>query len=249
MILKSVSIDCVIFGFDGHSLKVLLSQQNPEEVLKQVSKENDFNQIKQLYEGHPSLTNPNCWNVLGAHLPEETDLDQFARDLVAKATTMNDVFLNQFHCFGAVNRVPNNRVLTIGYYALINPNNFIIRKSIEMNELKWFNLNSLPTLSFDHDKIISKALEHLRQEVRYRPIGFHLLPEKFTLTEFQSLYEAILDKKMDTRNFRKKIAHMELLINTNEKQQNVSHRAAKFYRFDEQIYKQLKEEGLKFRIE
>lgn len=249
MILKSISIDCVIFGFDGNSLKVLLSQQNPEAVLKQVSEENDFNEIKQLYENHPSLINPNCWNVFGAHIPEDIDLDQFARDLVAMATGMNDVFLTQFHCFGEVNRVPNNRVLTIGYYALINPAHHLIKKSIALNDLKWFNLNSLPVLSFDHEKIIRKALEHLRHEVRYQPIGFHLLPERFTLTEFQSLYEVILDKKMDTRNFRKKIANMELLIDTDEKQQNVSHRAAKLYRFDEQIYNRLKEEGLKFRIE
>lgn len=249
MILKSISIDCVIFGFDGSSLKVLLSQQNPDAVLKQISDENNFDEIKQLYENHPSLTNPRCWNVFGAHIPEDADLDQFARDLVAMATGMKDVFLNQFHCFGEVNRVPNNRVLTIGYYALINPAHHLIKKSIALNDLKWFNLISLPKLSFDHGKIIRKALEHLRHEVRYQPIGFHLLPEKFTLTEFQWLYEAILDKKMDIRNFRKKIAHMGLLIDTDEKQQNVSHRAAKLYRFDEQIYNQLKKEGLKFRIE
>ncbi|MFV0375739.1 MAG: NUDIX hydrolase [Mangrovibacterium sp.] len=249
MILKSISIDCVIFGFDGNSLKVLLSQQNPDAVLKQIREENNFDEIKQLYENHPSLTNPNCWNVFGAHIPEEADLEQFARELVAMATGMDAVFLKQFHCFGEVNRVPNNRVLTIGYYALINPAHHLIKKSILLNDLKWFKLNSLPTLSFDHGKIILKALEHLRQEVRYQPIGFHLLPEKFTLTEFQTLYEVILDKKMDTRNFRKKIAHMKLVIDTGEKQQHVSHRAAKLYRFDKQIYNQLKKEGLKFRIE
>ena len=249
MILKSVSIDCVIFGFDGNSLKVLLSQQNPEAVLKQLSEQDDYNEIKELYENHPSLTDPNCWSVFGAHIPEDKDLDEFARELLYMATGMNDVFLKQFQCFGQVNRVPNNRVLTIGYYSLINPAHYTIKKSIALNDLKWFNLASLPKLSFDHANIINKALEHLRHEVRHQPIGFHLLPEKFTLTEFQSLYEVILDKKMDTRNFRKKIAKMELLIDSNEKQQHVSHRAAKLYQFDERIYNQLKEEGLKFRIE
>ncbi|WP_163717318.1 NUDIX hydrolase [Mangrovibacterium lignilyticum] len=249
MILKSVSIDCVIFGFDGNSLKVLLSKQNPEAVLKQLSEQEDFNDIKELYDDHPSFVDPKVWNVFGAHIPADKDLDEFARDLLYMATGMNDVFLKQFHCFGNVDRVPNNRVLTIGYYALINPSHYIIRKSIELNDLKWFNLNSLPKLSFDHGQIIKKALEHLRHEVRYQPIGFHLLPDKFTLTEFQTLYEVILDKKMDTRNFRKKIAKMELLIDSNQKQQNVSHRAAKLYQFDEHIYHRLKEEGLKFRIE
>lgn len=249
MILKSVSIDCVIFGFDGQSLKVLLSQQNPDEVLNQLKEQEDFPAIQDLYENHPSFTDPSCWNVFGAHIPTNKDIDEFARELLFMATGMNEVFLKQFHCFGEVNRVPKNRVLTIGYYALINPLNHIIKKSIALNDLKWFNLNSLPKLSFDHGKIIAKALDHLRNEVRYQPIGFHLLPDKFTLTEFQTLYEVILDKKMDTRNFRKKIAKMELLIDLEEKQQNVSHRAAKLYRFDEQVYNRLYEEGLKFRIE
>ncbi len=249
MILKSVSIDCVIFGFDGTSLRVLLSQQNPEILRKQIAEREDYDDIRVLYERHPTLTEPDCWNVFGAHVPEKNDIDDFARELLFMATGMNDVFLQQFHCFGNVERVPNYRVITIGYYALINPAHHVIRKSIELNELKWFDLGDLPKLSFDHDLIIKKALDHLRHEVRYQPVGFHLLPDKFTLTEFQTLYEVILDKKMDTRNFRKKIAKMELLIDTNEKQQNVSHRAAKLYQFDEKIYHQLKEEGLKFRIE
>lgn len=249
MILKSVSIDCVIFGFDGNTLKVLLTQNNPEETLKLISEKEDYEYIKELYKEDPSLADPKCWSVFGAHLPEEKDIDEYARELLLKATGMNQVFLNQFHCFGKIDRVPTNRVLTIGYYALINPAHYLIKKSIAVNELKWFNLDHLPKLSFDHEEIIIKALEHLRNEVRYKPTGFHLLPAKFTLTEFQTLYEVILDKKMDTRNFRKKIAKMGLLIDTNEKQENVSHRAAKLYRFDEEIYNQLKAEGLKFRIE
>ncbi|MGD9929471.1 MAG: NUDIX hydrolase [Mangrovibacterium sp.] len=249
MILKSVSIDCVIFGFDGTSIKVLLSQQNPEILRKQISERDDYEEIKVLYDQHPTLTQSDCWSVFGAHVPEELDIDEYARELLFIATGMNDVFLKQFHCFGDVKRVPNYRVITIGYYALINPAHHTIKKSIALNELEWFDLYSLPKLSFDHDEIIRKAIAHLRNEVRYQPIGFHLLPEKFTLTEFQTLYEVILDKKMDTRNFRKKIANMGLLIDTREKQQNVSHRAAKLYQFDETIYNQLKKEGLKFRIE
>lgn len=249
MILKSISVDCVIFGFDNHSLKVLLSKQNPEIVLKRISEDETWKEVKHLYENHPSFSDNPCWNVLGAHIPTDKDLDTFARELVESNTGINDVYLKQFHCFGATKRVPANRVLTVGYYALINPSNHNIRKSVSLNDLDWFQLDKLPSLPFDHEEIIAKALEYLRQEVRYHPIGFHLLPEKFTLTEFQTLYEVILDKKMDTRNFRKKIANMGLLIDTGEKQQNVSHRAAKLYRFDIDVYQQLKEEGLKFRIE
>jgi len=249
MILKSISIDCVIFGFDNQSLKVLLSKQNPEIGLKRITEDENWEEVKYLFENHPSFSEDPCWSVLGAHLPTNKDLDLFARELVEFTTGMDEVYLQQFHCFGKVDRVPANRVLTVGYYALINPLHHTIRKSLEINELAWFDLSKLPPLPFDHKQIILKALDYLRQEVSYHPIGFHLLPEKFTLTEFQSLYEVILNKKMDTRNFRKKIANMGLLVDTNEKQQNVSHRAAKLYRFDNDVYKQLKEEGLKFRIE
>jgi 8-oxo-dGTP diphosphatase len=249
MILKSISVDCVIFGFDNHSLKVLLSKQNPEIVLKRISENDNWEEVKHLYKNHPSFSDNPCWNILGAHIPTDKDLDTFARELVESTTGMDDVYLKQFHCFGSTARVPNNRVVTVGYYALINPLNHNIRKSVALNDLDWFLPEKLPALPFDHREIIHKALKYLRQEARYHPIGFHLLPEEFTLTEFQKLYEVILDKKMDTRNFRKKIANMGLLIDTAKKQQNVSHRAAKLYRFDIDVYQQLKKEGLKFRIE
>ncbi len=249
MILKSVSIDCVIFGFDGASVKVLLSQQNPDVLRKQIEEREDYEDIRVLYDSHPNIVEPDCWSVFGAHVPVDKGIDEYARELLSLATGMNNVFLKQFHCFGEEGRVPQFRVITVGYYALINPANHILRKSIATNDLKWFGLNNLPKLPFDHEKIIHRAIEHLRHEVRYQPVGFHLLPENFTLTEFQSLYEVILDKKMDTRNFRKKIAKMDLLIDTQEKQKNVSHRAARLYKFDEKVYNRLKEEGLRFRIE
>ena len=105
-------------------------------------------------------------------------------------------------------------VITIGYYALINPEYYDLKQSKLAKSLQWFNLNELPPLCFDHDQIIRQALIKLRQEVMYHPVGFHLLPENFTLTEIQSLYEVILNKKMDTRNFRKKLAKMDLLIDS-----------------------------------
>ena len=114
--------------------------------------------------------------------------------------------------------------------------------------LRWFEVDKLPKTLFDHADIIKAALKKLRDEVRYHPVGFHMLPDKFTLTELQTLYEVILDKQLDTRNFRKKIQNMGLLVDTNEKQTNVAHRAAKLYQFDVDIYNQLKEEGLNFRI-
>lgn len=249
MILNSVSVDCVIFGFDKSGLKVLLVQID-KEVLKQALPEQaSSDQIRQIYEKHPVLTSDMYWSLFGGHVPEQQDLDEFAKELLFQATGLNEVFLQQIHAFGSLERVPYTRVITIGYYSLINPEYYDLKQSKLTKSLQWFNLTELPPLCFDHDKIIQQALLKLRQEVMYHPVGFHLLPEKFTLTEIQSLYEVILNKKMDTRNFRKKLAKMELLIDSGEKQQNVAHRAAKLYQFDIQVYEKLKKEGLNFRIE
>jgi 8-oxo-dGTP diphosphatase len=249
MILDSISVDCVIFGFDKSGLRVLLNQTDRDALLNDLPTYASSDQIRQIYQKHPVLTSDNYWSLFGEHVPEEKDLDEFAKNLLFKATGLNDVYLQQISAFGSLHRVPYTRVITIGYYALINPDYYSLKQSKLAKSLQWFNLHDLPTLCFDHEIIIQQALQKLRQEVMYHPVGFHLLPEKFTLTEIQSLYEVILNKKMDTRNFRKKLAKMKLLIDSGEKQQNVAHRAAKLYQFDIQVYEKLKMEGLNFRIE
>jgi len=249
MILDSISVDCVIFGFDKSGLRVLLNQTDRDALLNDLPTYASSDQIRQIYQKHPVLTSDNYWSLFGEHVPEEKDLDEFAKNLLFKATGLNDVYLQQINAFGSLHRVPYTRVITIGYYALINPDYYSLKQSKLAKSLQWFNLHDLPTLCFDHEIIIQQALQKLRQEVMYHPVGFHLLPEKFTLTEIQSLYEVILNKKMDTRNFRKKLAKMKLLIDSGEKQQNVAHRAAKLYQFDIQVYEKLKMEGLNFRIE
>lgn len=249
MILNSISVDCVIFGFDKSGLRVLLNQIDKEALQHVLPTQASSDQIKKIYEKHPVFTGDNYWSLFGEHVPEEQDLDEFAKELLLQATGLNDVYLQQISAFGSLNRVPYTRVITIGYYALINPDYYSLKQSSIAKSLQWFNLNELPKLCFDHEQIIQLALDKLRQEVMYHPVGFHLLPEKFTLTEIQSLYEVILNKKMDTRNFRKKLAKMELLIDSGEKQQKVAHRAAKLYQFDIQVYEKLKMEGLNFRIE
>lgn len=249
MILNSVSVDCVIFGFDSSGLKVLLTQIDRDMLRKALPEQVTTEQIRQIYDMHPIFMEDNYWSLFGEHVPEDKDLDEFARELLHKATGLEDIFLKQISAFGSVERVPYTRVITIGYYALINPDYHSLKQSYLAKYLQWFRLNELPVLCFDHAEIIQKALSCLRQEVMYHPVGFHLLPEKFTLSEIQSLYEAVLNKKMDTRNFRKKLSKMKLLIDTGEKQQNVSHRAARMFRFDIQVYETLKKEGLNFRIE
>lgn len=249
MILNSVSVDCVLFGFGKDGLQVLLSQINQDELKKLLPQQASLEQIKDIYEKHPVLTSDHYWNLFGGHIPEDQDIDDFAKDLIFQATGLDSIYLKQIQAFGSLERVPHVRVITIGYYSLINPEYHNLKKSNLAKSLQWFNLNELPPLCFDHEQIIGKALEKLREEVMYHPVGFHLLPEKFTLTEIQSLYEVILNKKMDTRNFRKKLLKMGLLIDSTEKQKNVAHRAAKLYKFDIEVYEKLKNEGLKFRIE
>ena len=249
MILNSVSVDCVIFGFDKSGLRVLLHQIDREQLKRSLPEQASSELIRQIYERHPIFTSEIDWSLFGGHVPEDQDLDDFAKNLLFQATGLNEVYLQQIHAFGSLERVPYTRVITIGYYALINPDYYHLKQSNLARSLQWFNLTELPPLCFDHDLIIRKALDKLRQEVMYHPVGFHLLPEKFTLTEIQSLYEVILNKKMDTRNFRKKLAKMELLVDSGEKQQKVAHRAAKLYQFDIQVYEKLKREGLNFRIE
>lgn len=248
MILKNISVDCVIFGFKNDKLNVLLWQAEPELLEKFLTTREEYEQIKILFEKNPALKSDDYWGLIGTHLPTEEDLDGYAKKILQTATGLDNVYLKQVKTFGALNRVPHFRVLTVAYYALINPDYHDLKLSPIAKAVKWFDINNLPNVIFDVKEIIDKALKKLREEVQYHPVGFHLLPDKFTLTQLQTMYEVILDKKLDTRNFRKKIQNMGLLIDTNQKQTNVAHRAAKLYSFDLNIYRHLVEEGLNFRI-
>jgi 8-oxo-dGTP diphosphatase len=248
MILKEISVDCVILGFLKNKLKVLLWQAEPELLENFLSTKEEFEQIRNLFDNNPALASDRYWGLIGTHLPVEEDLDYYAQKILQITTGMEQVYLKQFKTFGSVKRVPHARVLTVAYYALINPENHDIRLSPLAKAARWFDIEKLPDVIFDTSEIISYAIKRLREEVKYHPVGFHLLPEKFTLTQLQLLYEVLLGEKLDTRNFRKKILKMGLLVDSNEKQKNVAHRAARFYSFDIGVYNKLVEEGLNFRI-
>jgi len=248
MILKNISVDCVIFGFQNNKLKVLLWQAEPELLENFLTSEEEYKQIKILFEKNPALGSDNYWGLIGTHLPMEEDLDGYAKKILQTTTGLDDVYLKQVKTFGSPARVPHYRVLTVAYYSLINPDYHDLKLSPLAKSVKWFDIDDIPNVIFDVKEIINAALKKLREEAQYHPVGFHLLPEKFTLTQLQSLYEVILGEKLDTRNFRKKIQNMNLLIDTQEKQKNVAHRAAKLYTFDIDVYHKLVEEGLNFRI-
>lgn len=219
--MNDLSIDCVIFGFENNELKVLLYKRaiQPEQ---------------------------DKWALPGGFIKRNEDLDHAAARILKEITGVDEIYMSQINAFGAVNRYPLERVITIGFYALINPGNYSIKPGTDAKEAAWFNIDDRPELVFDHSDIFHYALKKLRKKVRYEPIGFELLPDKFTLTMIQKLYEAVLGVEFDVRNFRKKLLKMDLLVKTNEKQNGVAHRAAALYKFDQQIYTELRSKGFIF---
>lgn len=201
----AISVDCVIFGFDDNTLKVLVIKSDLEE----------FN---------------NEWSLLGdlVHLNEDPDAASYR--ILKEKTGLANVFLEQVQTFGQVYRHPAGRVVTIAYYSLVDIKHHQLKLS--ENELHWHPVKEITTMAFDHKKILLTCLERLQSKVFEQPIVFNLLPEKFSLRELQILYEAILGTKFDRRNFRKKFLMLDWLSNSDEWEQNVTHRPGRLYRFN-----------------
>jgi 8-oxo-dGTP diphosphatase len=220
---SAFSVDNIIFGFDGDDLKVLL--------------------IKRAIEPFKD-----CWALPGALVHPDEDLDKAPQRSLTELTGLTDVFLEQVHTFGNVARHPQGRVITIAYYSLVNIDKVVPKPASFATELAWISINELPKLAFDHSVILEMCLRKLQQNVTTRPIGFELLAKEFTLTDLQSLYESVLNKQLDKRNFRKKFLSMNILVDTKKYQENVAHRPAKLYRFDKEKYLVYKSEGFIFEI-
>jgi 8-oxo-dGTP diphosphatase len=219
--MNAITIDCVIFGFDKGSLEVLLVQ-------------------------HGEGISKGKWGLPGGWIYKKESTDNAAHRLLNELTGLDNIYLEQLKAFGDPDRFPLRRVITIGYYALVKREDYNIKAGFTASDAKWYKINSIPDLIYDHNEILSYSLQHLRNRVRQAPIGFNLLPEKFTLLQLMHLYEEVLGIEMDKSNFRRKILHMKLLVALDEKQQDVSHRAAKLYQFDSAIYKKLTEKGFNF---
>ena len=163
-------------------------------------------------------------------------------------TGQPDVYLEHLYTSGDGRRDPRGRVVSVAYYALVNLADHRVQAATDARDAAWFAVADVPSLSFDHDDILAAASQRLKGKVRYEPIGFELLPPKFTLSQLQRLYETVLERPLDKRNFRKKILSMGVLVETDEIQQDVAHRAARLYRFDEDRYRRLKKKGFNFEI-
>ncbi|MBF4472973.1 NUDIX hydrolase [Flavobacterium sp. HJJ] len=219
--IEGITIDCVIFSFNKESLEVLLVQ-------------------------HAEGESVGKWGLLGGWMKTEESADDAAQRILHELTSMDNIYLEQLKAFTNPKRVIERRVVTIGYYTLINREDYNITASLTVREAKWHKIKDIPDLIFDHNEILDFSLMHLQNRVRQAPIGFNLLPEKFTLLQLMHLYEEILGIELDKSNFRRKILHMKLLVALDEKQKDVSHRAAKLYKFDSEIYEKLTQKGFNF---
>jgi len=205
----ALSVDCVIFGFEENELKVLVIKCNIKE-----------------YKGK--------WSLLGDLVKPDEDIDAASYRILKGRTGLNDVYLEQVKSFGKPNRHPAGRVITIAYFSLVNIKNHELK--LADNELHWHPVNDIVDMAFDHKEILHSCLEQLREKIEDHPLVFNLLPEKFSLRELQCLYEAIMNTKLDRRNFRKKFFVMDWLTDLNELEEDVPHRPGKLYQFNKEKF-------------
>ncbi|MFK7766339.1 MAG: NUDIX domain-containing protein [Mariniblastus sp.] len=219
----ALAVDCAVFGFNEKELKVLLIQRDLEP-----------------FAGH--------WALPGGFVEVGETLDNAARRELEEETGLQKVFLEQLYSFGSPDRDPREHVVSVAYYALVRLSDHKAQAATDARDARWYGIGELPKLVFDHDKILKLAYERLKSKVRYQPIGFELLPKKFTLTQLQNMYEVILDRELDKRNFRKKILAMEILVDLDQVETDTAHRPARLYRFDKKSYQRLEKQGFNFEV-
>jgi ADP-ribose pyrophosphatase YjhB (NUDIX family) len=216
-----VAVDCILFGFDGEHLKILLVKRNFEPKKGE-------------------------WSLIGGIINENETLEQAGNRVLNTLTGIENIYLEQLNTYSEIEREPTARIISVSYYALLN-----IEKNIQINEkynAKWFDLKHFPKLIFDHNDMVKDAVLRLRRRASTRPIGFELLPEKFTMKDLQNLYEAIFDTEYDKRNFISRINALNILVKTDEKDMSSSRKGSFLYRFDEKRYNERVSEGFLFKI-
>lgn len=215
-----VAVDCIIFGFTGNELKALL--------------------VKRLFE--PELGK---WSLMGGFVKENESVEAAATRVLDQLTGLTDIYMEQLFCFGDVQRDPGGRVISVAFFALIKIDDYSEELMAEHNA-GWFPLNKIPSLVFDHKNMIKLAKQRLKEKAATHPVGFALLPRKFTLQQLQGLYEAIYETSLDKRNFIRKIHLLNILRKLDEKDKGSSRKGAFYYVFDRDKYNQLDKEAIQF---
>ena len=206
-----VSVDCIIFGFDKGSLKLLLLKRNFEPA-------------------------KGSWSLMGGFVQDGESVDDAAKRVLAELTGLENVYMEQVGTFGEVDRDPGERVISVAYYALININEYD-RNLVQQHNAHWAEINESPPLVFDHPQMVKQARIMLQKKASSEPIGFNLLPSLFTLFQLQSLYEAIYGEPLDKRNFRKRVADLNYIEKTDKIDKTGSKRGAALYKFNENAYR------------
>ena len=220
-----VAVDCIIFGYDilEKEIKLLL-----------------FKRIVEPAKGR--------WSLAGGFVEPDESLDDAASRILRKLTGLESVYMKQSFAYGETNRDPGDRVISIAYFALITIRD-INKELAEKNGVSWRSLSKLPELIFDHPIMVKRALSELQNQIKIRPVGFELLPEKFTLVQLQDLYSAIYQRNIDKRNFRKKILSMGILEKLDEKERETSKKGAYYYKFNATSYNRLIQNGFYFNLD
>ncbi|MCI5081979.1 MAG: NUDIX hydrolase [Saprospiraceae bacterium] len=215
-----VAVDCIIFGFDGNEIKLLLFKRKVEPF-------------------------KDMWSLIGDFVKREEDIEAAAARVLKDNVGLENIFLEQLGGYGRSDRDPGGRVVSIAYFALIPLKTHDI---VETHHARWFSPAEIPELILDHNEMLQDAVDNLRIKAQRQPIGFELLPKKFTLPQLKALYDSIFEKKLDSRNFRKKILSLNVLKKLDEKDKSTSKKGAFLYQFDTRKYKKMKEEGFSFKL-
>jgi 8-oxo-dGTP diphosphatase len=215
-----IAVDCIIFGFHDGELKLLLFKRKIEPFKDK-------------------------WSIIGSFIKKEESVKSAASRVLKKHAGLQNIFMEPLGCFGEVERDPGARVISQAFFALIRIGQDEI-KTVNTHQAKWFDLDLIPELILDHNQMVNEALEKLRRKTRYSPLGFELLPKKFTIPQLQKLYEEIYQKKLDARNFRKKILAMNIMIKLDEKDKTSSKKGAFLYSFNQKKYEKMMDKGINF---
>ncbi len=219
----SVTVDNVIFGYDNKKMSVLLLNRKDEPFA-------------------------HTWTLPGGFLHMEETFEQASKRVLSTKTGLTDVFLEQLYSFDAPHRDPRGRVLSMSYYALVNPSKFEVIAGAAANDVKWFNWKNYPILGFDHAEIVETAIARLKNKILWQPIGFELLDTQFSMTDLQDLYETILELPFDRRNFYKRIMEFDILKKVGTRQTGSKGRSSDLFSFDKMKYNTLINKGLSFKI-